>query len=357
MKTKLVELDPIKPDSQILKRAGKILKNGGLVAFPTETVYGLGANGLDEEAARKTYLAKGRPSDNPLIIHIAKLEDLSAITKNLPVAAEGLARHFWPGPFTMIFEKSELVPYGTTGGLETVAVRIPENEIARKLILAAGGYVSAPSANISGKPSPTNARHVIEDLAGKIEMVLDGGQVSIGIESTILDMTVTPPMILRPGRITKEMIEDVIGPVETAEPMSGKDDQIAPKAPGMKYRHYAPEGALQIVKGEPLQEVAAIKYLVHEKIAAGYKVGIIASDETFSFYTEGIIKNLGGRNDEEEIGRNLYRILREFNEEKVAYIYSESFPGQGFGEAIRNRLDKAAGQAYLSAGEFLTDNI
>ena len=355
MKTKLVKLDPIKPNQQLLLEAGEIIKNGGLVAFPTETVYGLGANALEEEAAKKTYCAKGRPLDNPLIIHIATWQALAKITKNLPKEAKELADHFWPGPLTMIFEKSEWVPYSTTGGLETVAVRIPENEIARKLILAAGGYVSAPSANISGKPSPTSAAHVVEDLAGKIEMVLDGGQVHIGIESTILDMTVTPPAILRPGRITKEMIAGVIGEVETAEPMSGEDDEAAPKAPGMKYRHYAPEGVLQIVKGEPLQEVEAIKHLVDEKIAAGYEVGVIASDETYSLYSQGIIKNLGSRKDEEAIARNLYRILREFNEEKVAYIYSESFPGQGFWAAVRNRLDKAAGQAYLSAGEIMTD--
>ena len=367
MITKQVKLDPHSPDQQVLREAGEIIKNGGLVAFPTETVYGLGANGLDEEAAKKTYAAKGRPCDNPLIIHIARWEDLSAITKNLPEVAEVLGRHFWPGPFTMILEKSERVPHGTTGGLETVAVRMPENAIARELIMAAGGYVSAPSANLSGKPSPTCGDHVMTDLYGSIEMVLDGGVVTIGIESTILDLTVTPPAILRPGKITKGEIEEVIGSVVeiTSEGSEGEGEQTdpkelkapkvstGPKAPGTKYRHYAPDGVMQIVEGELFEEVAAISLFAREKVEAGYKVGIIASAETAASYPQGIVKNLGSRTDEETIARNLYRILREFNEEEVAYIYSESFPVEGYGGAIQNRLNKAAGQARLMARDYL----
>ena len=209
METIIKKIDKNQIDEDAIREAGEILREGGLVAFPTETVYGLGANALDEEAAKKTYEAKGRPSDNPLIVHIADLEDLSEITENVPPETELLAKHFWPGPLTMIFEKSSLVPYGTTGGLDTVAVRMPSDLIARKLILAAGGYVSAPSANTSGRPSPTTAEHVWEDLNGKIEMIIDGGSVDIGLESTILDMTVSPPMILRPGAITADMLEGV----------------------------------------------------------------------------------------------------------------------------------------------------
>ena len=197
----------------IIDAAGQILRQGGLVAFPTETVYGLGANALDEEAARKTYAAKGRPSDNPLIVHIADLKDLYPITKGVPEKAVALAEKFWPGPLTMIFEKSEIVPHGTTGGLDTVAVRMPDDTVTLALIKAAGGYVSGPSANTSGRPSPTTAQHVLDDLDGKINMILDGGPVHIGVESTIVDMTVEPPMILRPGAVTKEMLEETVGEV------------------------------------------------------------------------------------------------------------------------------------------------
>ena len=244
METIIKKIDRNQIDQVIMEEAGSILKNGGLVAFPTETVYGLGANALDEEAAKKTYAAKGRPSDNPLIVHIARLEDLGAIVESVPLIVDEIAAHFWPGPLTMIFNKNEKVPLGTTGGLETVAVRMPDDEIARELILAGGGYVSAPSANTSGRPSPTTAQHVAEDLSGKIEMILDGGSVDIGVESTILDMTVTPPMILRPGAITKEMLSEVIGEVAVDETLISENSTKAPKAPGMKYRHYAPKAEM-----------------------------------------------------------------------------------------------------------------
>ena len=295
METIIKKIDRNQIDQEIMEEAGSILKNGGLVAFPTETVYGLGANALDEEAAKKTYAAKGRPSDNPLIVHIARLEDLGAIVESVPLIVDEIAAHFWPGPLTMIFNKNEKVPLGTTGGLETVAVRMPDDEIARELILAGGGYVSAPSANTSGRPSPTTAQHVAEDLSGKIEMILDGGSVDIGVESTILDMTVTPPMILRPGAITKEMLSEVIG------------------------------------------EVAVDETLI------GYKVGIIASNESVDQYTTGVVKCIGSRVNEKTVARNLYKVLREFDEEEVDYIYSEAFPEAGIGTAIMNRLGKAAG--------------
>ena len=209
MKTIIEKIDKHHIDIQIMEKAGEILKRGGLVAFPTETVYGLGANALDEEAAKKTYAAKGRPSDNPLIVHIADVEALDAIVEHISEKARRVMEKFWPGPLTLIFQKTEKVPFGTTGGLNTVAVRMPVDEIALALIRAGGGYVSAPSANTSGRPSPTSAMHVADDLDGKIEMILDGGNVDIGVESTILDMTVEPPMILRPGAITKEMLEEV----------------------------------------------------------------------------------------------------------------------------------------------------
>ena len=234
METIIRKIDKNNIDPEVIEEAGNILKNGGLVAFPTETVYGLGADALKEEAAKKTYAAKGRPSDNPLIVHIADYEDLKAVAVNIPAKTDALAAHFWPGPLTMIFEKSEVVPYGTTGGLDTVAVRMPSDPVAAAVIRAAGGFVSAPSANTSGRPSPTTAQHVSEDLDGKIDMILDSGSVDIGLESTILDMTVEPPMILRPGAITADMFEEVIGPVSVDETILGSESIKAPKAPGKK---------------------------------------------------------------------------------------------------------------------------
>lgn len=353
MKTIIKKVERNQIDYEVLKQAGDILKNGGLVAFPTETVYGLGANALDEEAAMKTYAAKGRPSDNPLIVHIAELDALKEIITEVPEKLDAVAEKFWPGPLTIIFNKNDRVPLGTTGGLNTVAVRMPDDEIARELILAGGGYVSAPSANTSGRPSPTTAQHVAEDLDGKIEMILDGGNVDIGVESTILDMTVVPPMILRPGAITKEMLEEVVGTVEIDAAILSDDCKQAPKAPGMKYRHYAPKADLVIVEGEPEAIVKAIQKITDELSGEGCKVGIIATDESHSAYKNGVVKSIGSREDEDSVAHNLYRILREFDEEEVDYIYSESFSNEGIGTAIMNRLGKAAGHKVMDADSIL----
>lgn len=349
METIVKKTDKNQIDKEVIREAGDILKKGGLVAFPTETVYGLGADALQEEAAKKTYEAKGRPSDNPLIVHIADYEDLKKIAVNIPAETDALAAHFWPGPLTMIFEKSDIVPYGTTGGLDTVAVRMPSDPVAAELIRAAGGFVSAPSANTSGRPSPTTAEHVLEDLGGKIDMVIDGGSVEIGLESTILDMTVEPPMILRPGAITADMFEEVIGPVSVDETILGSESKKPPKAPGMKYRHYAPKARLAIVEGDLREEILAIRQLAYAASREGKKVGIIATDETLPFYKYGLVKDIGTRENEKTIARNLYRILREFDEEDVDTIYSESFAMQGIGKAIMNRLEKAAGHLRISA--------
>lgn len=349
MKTIIEKIDKHHIDIQIMEKAGEILKRGGLVAFPTETVYGLGANALDEEAAKKTYAAKGRPSDNPLIVHIADVEALDAIVEHISEKARRVMEKFWPGPLTLIFQKTEKVPFGTTGGLNTVAVRMPVDEIALALIRAGGGYVSAPSANTSGRPSPTSAMHVADDLDGKIEMILDGGNVDIGVESTILDMTVEPPMILRPGAITKEMLEEVIGEVAVDKTLLSDESGEAPKAPGMKYRHYAPKAQLMIVEGDTVEAVKAIKQIAYEQTRLGYRVGIIATNETEDFYTNGVVKNIGTRNNENSIAKNLYKVLREFDDEEVSYIYSEAFAEEGIGNAIMNRLDKAAGHHTIQA--------
>lgn len=355
MKTIISKIDRNNIDEAIIEQAGQVLQEGGLVTFPTETVYGLGANALDEEAAMKTYAAKGRPSDNPLIVHIARIEDLDGIVTEIPENARKAAQKFWPGPLTMIFHKNERVPLGTTGGLETVAVRMPDDEIARKVILAGGGYISAPSANTSGRPSPTTAQHVAEDLDGKIEMILDGGNVEIGVESTILDMTVNPPMILRPGAVTIEMLNEVIGEVAVDETLISEKSEKVPKAPGMKYRHYAPKAEMFIVEGSPEKVVKAIKQLAFEQERQGKRAGIIATSESVSQYTTGIVKSIGSRENEKAVARNLYRILREFDSEQVDCIYSEAFSKEGIGSAVMNRLGKAAGHHVISAEQITKD--
>lgn len=344
MKTIVEKTDKNQINTDIINKAGAILRSGGLVAFPTETVYGLGADALNEQAAKKIYAAKGRPSDNPLIVHITNIEALDKITESIPNEARMIADVYWPGPLTMIFQKSEIVPLGTTGGLDTVAVRMPSHEIARAVIDAGGGYIAAPSANTSGRPSPTTAEHVEEDLAGRIDMIVDGGAVEIGVESTIVDMTVTPPMILRPGAITKAMLEEVIGEVDVDKTLMNPNSKKAPKAPGMKYRHYAPKADLTIIEGELDCVADEINRLTEKRLKEGYKVGIIGTEETVDRYLGGDVKCIGTREDEATIASHLFGILREFDNDGVEYIYSESFDSEGIGSAIMNRLLKAAGQ-------------
>ena len=336
---------------KIIGQAGDFLKEGGLVAFPTETVYGLGADALNKTASTKIYAAKGRPSDNPLIVHITNMGALDKIADIIPEVAYKVADAYWPGPLTMIFQKTEEVPYETTGGLDTVAVRMPSDEIARALIDAGGGYIAAPSANTSGRPSPTKAEHVEEDLSGKIEMILDGGAVDIGVESTILDMTVTPPMILRPGAITKEMLTELIGEVDIDRTLITPDSKVKPKAPGMKYRHYAPKADLAIVEGPTERVIAEIEKRALAAQENGQTVGIIATDETKSRYSHGIIKSIGSREQEETIAHHLYEVLRSFDDDRVDLIYSEAFYTPRMGQAIMNRLLKAAGHKIINAQE------
>ncbi len=346
MQTVIRKIDENCIDENMMKEAGEILKNGGLVAFPTETVYGLGANALDEQASAKIYAAKGRPSDNPLIIHIADMDKLDRIVEEIPEAAVKLAKKFWPGPLTMVMKKSGEVPYGTTGGLDTVAVRMPSHPIALEMIRHGGGYIAAPSANTSGRPSPTLAEHVADDMTGIIPMILDGGAVGIGIESTIVDLTESVPTILRPGFITQEMLEEVVGEVQMDKGLA-VDAKTPPKAPGMKYRHYAPKAELIIVEGAAKAVVEKINELVKENEAKGIATGIIGTEETVSRYESGLIKSLGTRNDELSISSHLYGILREFDESDAKVIYSESFEEGAFGNAIMNRLLKAAGHKII----------
>lgn len=344
MKTIIQKVNPECFGDGELEKACDILKGGGLVAFPTETVYGLGGDALSSEAAHKIYEAKGRPSDNPLIVHIADIDSLYDVAGQIGKKAVALAEAFWPGPLTMIFSKRAKVPVSTTGGLDTVAVRMPVHPVAAALIRCSGIYIAAPSANASGRPSPTKAEHVIEDMDGRVDMILDGGPVGIGIESTIVDMTEETPIILRPGYITKENMEKIIGAVDIdpavlAEP---KKD-VAAKAPGMKYRHYAPKGKLAIVEGDSMKVIEKINMLVREREREGKKAAVIAAKESREFYRCSEVYCIGSRKNEGSIAAGLYDILRQMDHIGAEYIYAESFAEDTLGQAIMNRMLKAAG--------------
>lgn len=351
METLFLQYEKSSLGKQNIETAGKILKDGGLVAFPTETVYGLGGDALNPDSSKRIYAAKGRPSDNPLIVHIADLDSLPKIVSHIPKEATLLAKRFWPGPLTMILNKSEAVPLETTGGLSTVAVRMPKHDAALELIRAAGGFVAAPSANTSGRPSPTNGQDVAEDMNGRIDAILDGGEVGIGIESTIVDLTVSPPQILRPGYITKEMLDDVLGQVEQDITMFEVHPGVAPKAPGMKYRHYAPKGELTIVRGNPGAVVAYINQEADIASAQGVTTGVIATEETKALYTCDVVLCAGKREDEGAIARHLYSALREFDRQGAMLLFSESFETPGLGMAVMNRLLKAAGHRIIDVTE------
>lgn len=354
METRVVRITSEAIEKDKLKEAAELIRAGELVAFPTETVYGLGADALRPEASKKIYAAKGRPSDNPLIVHICKFEELESIAKEVPSQAKLLADAFWPGPLTMVVWKNEKVPYETTGGMETVAVRMPNHPVALGLIEESGCLIAAPSANTSGKPSPTEAAHVALDMDGRIPLILDGGAVGIGIESTIIDLTEAVPMILRPGYITKEMLEEVLGEdvmidpgilaADTTDPSKAGQK---PKAPGMRYKHYAPKADLVLVEGETDAVVGKINELVKEKQDEGLRVGVIATDETMARYEADVVFSIGARDDEDAIAQHLYKILRDFDEQQVDAIYSESFATPRIGQAIMNRLLKAAGYQVL----------
>ena len=325
-------------------RRDDLIAAGELVAFPTETVYGLGGDAMHPEASAKIYAAKGRPSDNPLIVHIADMDALEDIAQSVPEAAVKLADHFWPGPLTMIFPKKEAVPKSTTGGLETVAVRMPSHPVARALIRESGVYIAAPSANTSGRPSPTKAEHVKEDLDGRIDMILDGGAVGIGLESTIVDLSTGVPTILRPGYITGEMLEDVLGEVQVDPAILSQkmNPNIVAKAPGMKYRHYAPKGQMTIIEGDTGKVVDEINRLVKEKTDEGCSVAVIATEETKDAYACANVRSVGSRATEGSIAAGLYDILREMDHIGAEYIYAESFEKDTLGKAIMNRMLKAA---------------
>ncbi len=330
-----------------LKEASAVIRSGGLVAFPTETVYGLGGDATNPEASRKIYAAKGRPSDNPLIVHIADFSQLRNIVAEVPQEAEKLAEAFWPGPLTMILRKNDVIPYETTGGLDTVAIRMPSHPVARAFLQDSGCMIAAPSANTSGRPSPTTAQHVWEDLHGKIEILLDGGPVGIGIESTIVDLSEERPMILRPGFITQEMLSAVLGDVGMDPGLASENSKQPPKAPGMRYRHYAPKADLTLVEGTMEEVISKINALTREAQAMGKSVGVLATEENKDRYVADHVIVIGQRQDEAEIARHLFDVLRQFDDLQVDLIYSESFAAAGVGQAIMNRLLKAAGHKRI----------
>ena len=348
--TKIVRVNKNNPEIELIDFAAKVIKEGGLVAFPTETVYGIGVNSFNEEAIKKIFIAKGRPQDNPLIVHIAELEQIYDLVKEVPQKAKTLMKKFWPGPLTLIFKKSQKVPYVNTAGMDTVAIRMPSNTIAHLLIKRAEVPISAPSANVSGKPSPTDASHVIEDLYGKVDVIIDGGKCDVGVESTVLDLTEKVPVILRPGAVTLEMLREVIGYVEVDPSLLKKpQEDLKPKSPGMKYKHYSPNAEVYIVTGDLEKVVKKIQELTEEQLKYGKKVGIMATVQTSTQYEKGEIIVVGDRNRPETIAKNLFEVLRQFDKKGVDVIFAESFEYDNIGLAIMNRLEKAAGYKEISA--------
>jgi L-threonylcarbamoyladenylate synthase len=330
-------------DIDTLKEAAQVIKNGGTVAFPTETVYGLGADALNEDACIKIFAAKGRPQDNPLIVHVAGF-DIERYVKYIPQMAKKLMEDFWPGPLTIIMPKSDVIPDKVTAGLDSVAIRMPLNKTARKLIELSKVPIAAPSANISGRPSPTTIEHCIEDLMGKVDMIIGWEKCDVGLESTIVDTTGDNVVILRPGAITREMLEEAIGEVSMDQAVTGKlSDNVKPKAPGMKYRHYAPKAAMTIVRGDIDNMVNNINHLAAQAQKKGQIVGIMATDETYERYSANYKLSTGSRKEFGIIAANIFDCLREFDKINVDCIFAEGFNEDGIGLAIMNRLKKAAG--------------
>ena len=345
MKTKQIVIDTERPPEVQLAEAGQLLREGQLVAFPTETVYGLGANGLDEMAAKKIYTAKGRPSDNPLILHIAEKDDIIPLTEEVPMSARALMDAFWPGPLTLVVKRSDIVPRLTAGGLDTVAVRMPDADVARALIRMAGVPIAAPSANISGRPSPTTAKTVAEDMDGRIAMIVDGGACQIGVESTIVDCTTPVPTVLRPGGITVEMLTDVLGAVEIDKGLT--DESVKPKAPGMKYRHYAPKAETILFEGETERKRSGLAKAVQGALSSGRTVGALVSRELAERLPDDVITV--SYSDKAELASLLYDTLRSFDEKGADVIYLEGVDETDIGLAVMNRLRKASGNRIVTA--------
>ena len=344
IKTIISNIDKNNIDEAEIKKQAKLLKEGNTVIFPTETVYGLGANALDENAVKKIYEAKGRPSDNPLIVHISSKEEVYKLANDISDKAKVLMSKFWPGPLTMIFKKKDIVPQRTSGGLDTVAIRMPSHKIARELIKQAGIPIAAPSANISGRPSPTKGEHVCAEMNGRVSGIVVGGDCNFGLESTVIDMTMDIPMILRPGSVTKEQLEVEIGQVLIDPSLENKEDVLKAKAPGMKYTHYSPNGDVFIVTGKDDLVIEKINNLIEENNKKDIKSGVMCLSKNKDKY-EGEVIELG--NTLEEVASNLFNVLIEMDNRKIDIIYTEAFPNDGVGRAIMNRLMKSAGYKFI----------
>lgn len=341
METKYIKVDT--SELNMLSEPAQAIQRGELVAFPTETVYGLGANALDSNAVLSIFTAKGRPNDNPLIVHISHIDMLKPLVAEIKQDALKLIAAFWPGPLTLVFQKSSVVPPEITAGLDTVAIRMPDHPIALALIQKAGVPIAAPSANRSGKPSPTLAEHVLEDMDGRIPWIIDAGPCRVGLESTVLDLTGDIPTILRPGGITHEMIQQVIGRVQLDPGLIDARSTEWPKSPGMKYTHYAPKGEVIVVSGEQKKVVQWINKSACEDETAGSKVVVLAAREHLSDYKANAVKAFGAAGHPEEIAMNIFRLFRDCDRLGADKIYVEAIPKEGMGLAVMNRLEKAAG--------------
>jgi L-threonylcarbamoyladenylate synthase len=350
-KTLVLTVDPQQPDEEKMKIAAEFIRNSGLVAFPTETVYGLGANALNAEAVLDLFKAKNRPLDNPPIVHIGDLKDVHMLVEEVPDEAERFMKAFWPGPLTLIFRRSEIVPKVTVAGLNTIAIRMPRHNVALTLIRKSGCPISAPSANLAGKPSPTLAKHVLDDLRGRIDAVLDGGPTHVGIESTVLDLTVDPPQVLRPGGTPYEALLKVLAKVEL-NPAATADKALPverARSPGIKHKHYAPKADVVVVEGDAWTVASKMEQLIGLYREAGKKVGVLCTDETIDRLRADVLKSMGSREDLAGVATNLFRLLREFDVEDVDVIVAEGVRMEGLGLAVMNRLRKAAGYRIIRA--------
>lgn len=343
METKVAIIKDIKKDIKFIEEAAEIIRDGGTVAFPTETVYGLGANALNEEAVKKIFIAKGRPQDNPLIVHVAS-KDINSLVKEVPPIAQELINKFWPGPLTIILEKKDIIPNVTSANLNTIGIRMPNSEIALKLIELSERPIAAPSANISGRPSPTEVERCVEDLNGRVDYIIGGESSDIGVESTIIDCTVNPPVILRPGGVTLEMLREIDSNIYIDKALKSKPSaDLKPKAPGMKYRHYAPKANLKIIRGKNEKTIEIITEMLENYIEKNNDVAIITTDENLNKFDKGNVISLGSEKNLSEIAKNLFEALRKCDDIGVQYILCQGFEEKGVGVAIMNRLSKAAG--------------
>ena len=354
MKTTLMlKVNSQNPDPATIQKAAEIIKRGGLVAFPTETVYGLGADALNAEAILSLFEAKRRPLDNPPIVHVTHPKEVPPLVAELPQKAKVLMEKFWPGPLTLIFKRSNNVPKQTTAGLDTIAIRIPNNKVALELIRESGRPIAAPSANLAGKPSSTTAQHVLADLKGRIDAIIDGGATKIGVESTVVDLTVDPPILLRPGGTPFELLRQVVDDLQLHPFVQSEKDLPLEtiRSPGMKHKHYAPKASVVLVEGEVSAIMEKVKALSQSCLLKGQKVGILATDQTQSSYTAHVVVSMGSRSDLATVAQTLFRLLREVDEEGVNVIVAEGISSEGIGLAVMNRLRKAAGYHIVKAEE------